>query len=528
MRFRRIPKTEIQSLANDSWFGLTDSEVDEIHILTEELSLTMDRFFALDSPPVRRVEARRDPGRRPVPGTDPLNAVIRYCSVREDGASGVLNGRKVGIKDMFAVAGIPMTCGSSVFEGYTPSADSVAVERIMNAGGEIVAMLNMESWLFSGGGETSDYGSIRNPWDVDRTAGGSSGGSGAALFYGGIDLTFGTDQGGSIRIPASWCGVLGLKPTHGLIPYTGVVSCDRSFDHVGPLARDVDNLARGLAATAGYDWSDPRQRAGVPDDDYLARVSNASDDLKGVTLGILTEGFTANNDPDAPAGTTETGEAFREAVERFAELGATVKEISIPEHTIGGDVILPALFEGFGSTLRGLGSQMGFTGRYEEDYATAIGMGIRSRGDELPATVKVAAVMAAYFRRRYFGAVYAKAQNLRPVIADAYDRALAEVDFVLMPTTTHFAHRAEPNASLSERVRRGWGMLANTGTGDVTGHPALSMPAAVSGEFPVGVMAVARRFADGELIGLAATIENALGWFPKNPPEFPGAGLSAP
>ena len=160
---------------------------------------------------VAPVEAVRDPGRRPAEGEDPLNAIVRFCHVQAESAEGVLSGKRVAVKDSVAIAGIPLTCGSRILQGFVPAEDSVVADRILRAGGEVVAITNMDDLAFSGGGESSWYGPTLNPWDPGRTAGGSSGGSAAALFYDGIDVAVGGDQGGSIRAPASWCGVVGLK-----------------------------------------------------------------------------------------------------------------------------------------------------------------------------------------------------------------------------------------------------------------------------------------------------------------------------
>ena len=168
----------------------------------------------------------RNPGYRPSRQEDPLNAIVRLCSVK-GASSGKLAGKRIGLKDNVCVAGIPMSCGSTVLEGYVPEIDATVVSRILDAGGEIVATLNMDNFAYSAGGETSAYGPTLNPHNHQHLAGGSSGGSAAALHYNSIDLTIGCDQGGSIRVPASWCGVIGLKPTHGLVPYTGIVGIDQ-------------------------------------------------------------------------------------------------------------------------------------------------------------------------------------------------------------------------------------------------------------------------------------------------------------
>ena len=208
--------------------------------------------LALRHPPA----GSRDPGRRPSRHEDPYNAFIRVCDVRGAG-SGLLAGRTVGLKDNIDVAGIP-TSNASATRAFTPARDAVVVERILAAGGRIVGKLNMDDFGAGASGETSAFGPPRNPHDPTRSAGGSSGGSGAALAAGAVDLALGVDQAGSARIPASFCGVVAVKATHGLIPSQGVTHLDHTLDAVCPMASTVEDAALLLEAIAGDDWRDPQ------------------------------------------------------------------------------------------------------------------------------------------------------------------------------------------------------------------------------------------------------------------------------
>jgi amidase len=201
----------------------------------------------------------------------------------------------------------------------------------------IVAVTNMDDLAFSGGDESSAYGPTLNPFDTSRTAGGSSGGSAAALHYGGIDAALGTDQGGSIRVPAAWCGRLGLKPTHGLVPYTGIMGIDATFDHAGPIARRVADLARVMDVIAGADPSDPRQKRPLPVQDYSGAYARAADTLGGVRIGVIEEAFSAAVGID-----DRVADAVWRTAQDFTALGATVSRVSIPEHTTFGDVSFAA------------------------------------------------------------------------------------------------------------------------------------------------------------------------------------------
>jgi amidase len=504
---RRLKKSELQKYVLQETFSLPDEELDEYFRLTEFMFDSLESFAA--SPPalVSNIPALRDPGRRPTRDEDPYNAIVRWCTIRAD-VEGSLSGKRIGLKDNMAIAGVSLTCGSQVLQGYVPQVDSVVAERLLKAGAEIVAVTNMDNLAFSGGGDTSHYGPTLNPIDPTRTASGSSGGSAAALHYHGIDITFGTDQGGSIRLPAAWCGVLGLKPTFGLVPYAGIIGIDQSYDHVGPLARRAEDLAVALEAVAGSDESDPRQ-TGVVKDQYVEAVANAPDDLKGVTLGLLIEGF------DTAVGTeTSVAEATRTVIERMRELGAEVRDISVPEHLSAGGLAFVCFIEGTTATLSGFGNGYHWNGRYSEDLAIALGKGLKASGNELPPQLKLVLLLGNFLREHYFSTLYAKAQNLRATLRAAYNRALEEVDFLIMPTSTELPHEYVPQCSLSERVLRGETMVGNAAVFDMTGHPALSMPAAQADGLPVGVQVVGRMFSDAQVLGLARAYEKSCAWFP--------------
>jgi amidase len=427
------------------------------------------------------------------------------------GAEGVLSGKRVALKDSVAVAGVPLTCGSRVLAGFVPEADSVAAERILLAGGEIIAVTNMDDLAFSGGGDSSCYGPTLNPFDPGRTAGGSSGGSAAALFYDGVDASVGCDQGGSIRVPAAWCGVIGLKPTHGLVPYTGIAGIDQTFDHCGPMARTAAGTAALLQAIAGAHEADPRQRD-VPERDYVRAVAEAPDDLRGVTVGVVAESLSPEVGAEPAVVDADAG-----AVERLVGLGAEIRRVSVPAHLRAGGIAFAGFVEGMTDLLTSGGNGYAWKGRYWGELPEALGQGLRDHAQELSAQLKVTLILGAYLRREHFSRLYAKAQNLRPWLAEAHDAALAEADVLLYSTTPGLPHGIDPLLPLAQRVLRGWGVLANTTPTDMTGHPAITLPLAEAGGLPVGVMVAGRRFADDRLLALAATCERTLGWAPARP-----------
>src|SRR5688572_14841305 len=255
---KRISREELDELARSWNLRLDDTQAEQLGAVANELIELLDDLLAAPAEP-EVIAAVREVGERPSRDEDPRNASVRRCRVVAEEPGSELAGVRLAIKDSMAIAGIPLTLGSAVMEGFVPSVDAVVIDRLLRAGAELVAITNMDDFAFSGGGDSSAYGPTLNPFDHARTSAGSSGGSAAALYYDGIDAALGTDQGGSIRAPAAWCGVVGLKPTHSLVPYTGIAGIDATFDHVGPMTRTVTDAARIMDVIAGPDPSDPRQ-----------------------------------------------------------------------------------------------------------------------------------------------------------------------------------------------------------------------------------------------------------------------------
>jgi amidase len=303
--------------------------------------------------------------------------------------------------------------------------------------------------------------------------------------------------------------VIGLKPTHGLVPYVGITGIDQTFDHCGPMGRSAADVAALLQAIAGGDDGDPRQRS-VPEVDYVAAVADAGDSLAGVRLGVVREAF-----GDEVGMEPATAAAVRDAVARLEALGADAVDVSLPEHLQAGGIAFIGFVEGMTNLMETGGNGYSWPGRYWQDLSPALTRGLREHSQELSPQMKIALIAGRWLRRRYAGELYAKGQNLRPWLRDAYTSALDGVDALLLPTTPWRAHRLAPEPPLAEWVLRGWANLANTYPTDMTGHPAISLPLAEADGLPVGVMLVARHFEDGRLLSLAETCERALGWAPS-------------
>ena len=280
---------EIVELAARDWLEVSLSEAEELEPVVSSLLATIDELLSLpaQAAPASLFKERGVAG-RPAPGEDPFNVFTTLCDVR-GARNGPLSGRPVGIKDNIDVAGVPTT-NASATAAYTPTADAVVVERILRAGAWIVGKLNMDDYASGASGETSAFGPPLNPIDPTRSGGGSSGGSGAALRSGAVDFSLGGDQGGSARIPASFCGVVALKATHGLVPSHGMTHLAHTVDYVCPMARTVEDTAILLGVVAGDDWRDPQWvRGPIVVDDYLAHLVDG--DLTGLRMGIVLGGL---------------------------------------------------------------------------------------------------------------------------------------------------------------------------------------------------------------------------------------------
>src|SRR5579883_1877381 len=316
---------QLKRIAERYGMQLSDARLSEFRELMGPVLASYSQLDALPEPHAT-VKYPRSSGWRPKPEENPLGAW--YWRTEITGASeGPLKGKTVAIKDNVCVAGVPMMNGTAVLEGYVPEADATIVTRILDAGGTILGKAVCESLCFLASSFTSDTGPVRNPYNPERSAGGSSSGSAVLVAAGEVDLALGGDQGGSIRIPSCWCGVYGLKPTYGLVPYTGIFPIELTLDHTGPIAGTVADVARLLEAIAGPDGLDPRQ-AGAPEPEAYSTLLGGG--VSGLRVGVVEEGFgwPGLSEP-------EVDEAVREAAAAFGRLGATVKEISIPWHRDG-------------------------------------------------------------------------------------------------------------------------------------------------------------------------------------------------
>ena len=393
-------------------------------------------YAALDAMPdeLPAVKYPRGPVHVPLGDQNKYGAWYVKTSIKGK-PGGKLAGRRIALKDNVCLAGVPMMIGADVFEGYVPDVDATIVERILDAGGEITGKAVCEYYCVSGGSHTSSTGPVENPRKPGFTTGGSSSGSAALVAAGDVDMAIGGDQAGSIRIPASFCGIVGLKPTFGLVPYTGIAPLEMTLDTCGPMTANVDDNALLLEVIAGPDGIDSRQR-GVAAGRYRDALNGG---VKGLRIGVVKEGFGhPNSEADVDA-------RVRDAAKRFAGLGAVVEDVSLPAHASGfavwaairGDAACVTLLE-----MNGAGVN------HEGLYVTSLldkAMGWRGRADSFADTIKIASIFSKYTLDRYGGHYYAKAQNIRRRLRAAYDKALTAHDLSVASDNPDESH-ADPEA----------------------------------------------------------------------------------
>ena len=375
---------------------------------------------------------------------------------------------------------------------------------MLDAGATILGKVHCECFCFSGGSHTGAYGAVHNPLKRGYSAGGSSSGSAAVVANREVDMAIGGDQGGSIRMPSSYCGIYGLKPTWGLVPYTGVMPIELTLDHAGPMTATVADNALLLEVLAGPDGLDPRQGQAPSSLNYTEGLGKS---IAGMRIGVLKEGFEAPNaEPDVLA-------MVRKGAEQFARIGATVEDVSVPMHPAAMAIWSAIAHEGATAQMM-LGNGFGFN--WKGLYVTSLldaHAAWRQRADELSDTLKITMLAGYYVMQKYRGHYYAKAQNLARGLTAAYNNALARSDALLMPTTPIKATPLPaPGAPRAEVLQRGFEMLANCAPFDVSGHPALTMPCGLSDGLPGGLMLVGKQFDERTLYRLASAFESGCDW----------------
>ena len=487
---------EVAQLAARTGFRISADEAAQYATMMAGMLAAYDVVDALpdDAPEVRHA---RGAWHTPLPAENPHNAWYVRTSIRGS-ANGPLVGRRIAVKDSIMVAGVPMMNGASLLEGYVPGVDATVVTRVLDAGAEVIGKTHCEYFCLSGGSHTGAQGPVHNPHRHGYSAGGSSSGSAVVLVTGEADLALGADQGGSIRMPSSFSGTVGMKPTYGLVPYTGIAPIEGFMDHVGPMTMTVRDNALLLEVIAGADDYDPRQ--------LNLKVARYTDGIEGgvagLRIGVVREGF------GLPSSEAEVDAKVRAGAALFAKLGASVEEVSVPMHALGPAIWSPVGIDGLTTTvLSTQGFGLGRTDYYPVDMMEWLHER-RARINEVPPNIKLFTLVGRYVIERYGYTYYAKAANRVRSLRAGYDAALAQYDLLLMPTTPMKAQPLPPaDCSVTEWCRRATEMLVNTCPTDVSHHPALSLPCGKVDGLPIGMMLIGKHFDEATIYRAAHAFE---------------------
>jgi amidase len=477
-------------------FDLSDTELAAIQTYVADFVKAAERVSkAIPTPPAPKYGPRTST--RPPASDNPLNAWYVTGSIK-GAPTGPLAGKKIAIKDNICVAGWPMMNGSKVLEGFVPSTDATVVTRLLDAGAEITGKSVCESFCMSFGSHTGDTGFVLNPHDRTRTTGGSSSGSAALVASNVVDMAIGCDEGGSIRVPSAFCGIVGLKPTWGLVPFTGIFPLEMTIDHVGPMAHTVYDCALMLETLAGPDGLDPRQQAALARKPYTNMLNAGG---KALRIGILKEGFgLADGEKDVDA-------LVLDAAHRFEKAGAIVSTVSVKEHTTLALDCLNLVSAAMAPVAR---DSMGLNwkGHYQMELAEFYVKHRRERAALFPPEVKLWLVIERMLDRTGDGLYYARAQNVALSVRSAYDHALEQVDVLVMPTVAARPPKLPPaNVDFATSLKLSDGAALNTPQFDLTGHPGLSVPCGKLDGLPIGMMIVGRHGDDGMVLRAGQAFE---------------------
>ncbi|WP_096391151.1 Asp-tRNA(Asn)/Glu-tRNA(Gln) amidotransferase subunit GatA [Halopenitus persicus] len=420
-----------------------------------------------------------------------VNAFITEESI-EGTDDGPLAGTTVAVKDNISTAGVETTCGSRMLEGYVPPYDATVVTRLADAGATIVGKANMDEFGMGTTTETSHFGPTRNPVDPDRVPGGSSGGSAAAVAAGEADVALGTDTGGSVRCPAAFCGVVGIKPTYGLVSRYGLIAYANSLEQIGPIAGSVEEAAALLDVIAGPDPHDATTREAGADANYAAA---ADGDVDGMTVGVVPELFEG-----AHEGVVETVEA---ALDDLEAKGAETVEVSLPsvEHAVQAYYVI-ATSEASSNLARfdgvRYGHSAGHDGNWNETFAETRSEGF---GEEVKRRILLGTyALSAGYHEKY----YAKAQDAREWVRSDFDDAFADVDVIASPTMPVLPFE------LGEGIDDPMTMYladANTTPVNLANLPAISVPAGTAEGLPVGLQLIGPTFGEETIVRAASAVE---------------------
>jgi aspartyl-tRNA(Asn)/glutamyl-tRNA(Gln) amidotransferase subunit A len=442
-----------------------------------------------------------------------LNAYITVCAesalaqaraadaARAAGANNPLLGIPIAHKDIFCTEGVLTTCGSKMLHNFVSPYNATVIEKFNAAGAVMLGKTNMDEFAMGSSNETSYYGPVRNPWDLERVPGGSSGGSAAAVAADLCAMATGTDTGGSIRQPAAFSGITGLKPSYGRVSRWGMIAFASSLDQAGTLSKSAEDSALMLNVMAGLDMKDSTS-ADKPVDDYAATLN---DSLQGLRIGIPRQHFAEGLSP-------EVEKAVRAALGEYEKLGATLKEIDLPNNHLSVSayyVVAPA--EASANLSRFDGVRYGYRCA---DPVNLEDMYKRSRSEGFGDEVKRRIMIGTYaLSAGFYDAYYRKAQRIRRLIKDDFSRAFQEVDVVIGPTSPHTAFKlgakTDPVAMYLEDI---YTIAVN-----LAGLAGISIPVGTAAGLPVGMQLVGPDFAEAKLLNIAHQFQCHTDWHRQKP-----------
>ena len=445
-----------------------------------------------------------------------LNAFITVCdesaldqaraadAARANGEAGALLGIPMAHKDIFCTQGISTTCGSRMLQNFVSPYDATVVERFKAAGAVTLGKTNMDEFAMGSSNENSFFGPVRNPWDTNRVPGGSSGGSAAAVAAGLCAMATGTDTGGSIRQPASFCGITGFKPSYGRVSRWGMIAFASSLDQAGPLCQSAEDAALMMNVMAGLDSKDSTSI----DRDVEDYTATLDDSLDGLKIGIPRQHF-------AQGLNAEVEQAIRDALKEYEKLGASIREIDLPNNHLSVSayyVVAPA--EASANLSRYDGVRYGYRCENPLDLED---MYKRSRSEGFGDEVKRRIMVGTYaLSAGYYDAYYRKAQKIRRLIKNDFDAAFEEVDIIVGPTSPHTAFelgaKSDPVAMYLEDI---YTIAVN-----LAGLPAISIPGGMVNGLPIGMHLVGSDFAEARVLNIAHQFQQQTDWHCHKPAAF--------
>lgn len=416
-----------------------------------------------------------------------------------------LAGIPIGIKDNICTKGVKTTCSSKMLENFVSPYDATVMEKINAEGMVSLGKLNMDEFAMGGSTEHSYFKKTKNPWNLNKVPGGSSGGSAAAVASGMVPWALGSDTGGSIRQPASFCGIVGLKPTYGLVSRYGLVAFASSLDQIGTLTKDVEDSAILLNVIAGHDEKDSTSAMHAKED-YTKALKN---DVKGLKIGVPKEYFGEGINP-------EVKEAIKQVIEKYKELGAIVEECSldVAEYALATYYII-ACAEASSNLGRFDGIRYGYR---TNNYENLKDIYRNSRSEGFGAEVKRRIILGTYvLSSGYYDAYYKKAQQVRTLVKNEFERNFEKYDVILTPTSANVAF--DIGSKINDPLEMYLADLCTVPV-NIAGLPGISVPCGLNSEgMPIGFQLIGKPFAEGTILNAAYTYEQNTD-FRKNKPEF--------